>query len=265
MNTLKLKSVAKVFASLVVALAGNTVLAATTWNLAANCVSGANSAGSLGTTESCTGTALGVSLSGYSTTGSGSTFAAANIYTFGTDGLGIVSGSESATTEGAHAMDSVGNVEAMMIKFTDVVKMESLQIGWNGTDPNAAANNYKDSDLSVYAWTEVGTTPTGSPLNNLSGGGAAIGMSGLVSAGWALVGNYANVGSFANNTQSITTNLTSSYWLVTAGGTDTTGDSFKIVGTTTSSNKTPEPGSLALLGLGLVGIVAARRRTKLNV
>lgn len=263
------------------------VFAASTWtqNLQQDCPSNA-------TSQTCTGTPS-VAVSGWTTgTGStssptaGTTFAAATVYNWGT-GLGVVSGNESSAANGPHAIDNGYGIEALMLNFTSgPVSLSSLAIGWNGTDnPCISANNgtgncassvtgqalnYNDSDLSVLAWAgAAGTKPT------MAG-------SGLLSAGWNLVGNYADVGASngatAGGTAAINSSIYSSYWLISAYsvayGTGTNldqgNDSFKVLSvsgntcsgtlTGTTCNKTPEPGSLALLGAALVGFVATRRR-----
>jgi hypothetical protein len=247
---------------------GSSAWASSTWsqNLVADCTSNA-------TSQSCSGTPS-VAVSGWSTTGSGSTFAAATVYNWGTSaGLGVVASNESSSQTGPHATDNVGSIDAMLLNFTSgPVNLSNLSIGWNGTD-NATTTNgitYNDSDLSILAWTGVGT-PT------MSG-------SGLLGAGWTLIGNYGNVGSLTGNTATATNSIYSSYWLISAystayGTTSSNGqslnqgnDAFKVLsvagntctGTVSGSqcnpNKTPEPGSIALLGVGMLGLLASRRR-----
>jgi hypothetical protein len=271
--------------------------AASTWtqNLQQDCVS------SNVVTQPCAGlpsvTATGWTTGGGSASSPNSgtpvpTFAPAPVYNWGAAaGLGVVSGNENSAATGPHAIDNGFGIEALMLNFTSgPVNLSNLAIGWNGTDnPCINANNgtgsctssvagtvnYNDSDLSVLAWAGApGTKPT------MAG-------SGLLSAGWNLVGNYANVGASngatAGGTAAINSSIYSSYWLISAYsvaygvGTnlDQGNDSFKVLSVSgntcngtlsgTTCNKTPEPGSLALLGAALVGFVATRRRKQATI
>ncbi|WP_342618774.1 exosortase-dependent surface protein XDP1 [Rhodoferax sp. GW822-FHT02A01] len=255
---------------------GASAWASSTWsqNLVADCTSSAAS-------QACSGSPA-VSLSGWSTGSgtitnptAGSSFAAATVYNYGSSyGLGVVASNESASATGPHATDNINGIDAMLLSFTNgPVNLSSVSIGWNGTDNGTSP--YNDSDLSILAWTGSTTPPTM----------AGASLSGLLSSGWSLIGNFSNVGAQAGNTAtSSNTSTYSSYWLISAystsyGPTSTNGqtldqgnDAFKLLsvagntcaGTVSGSqcnpNKTPEPGSVALLGAGLLGLIASRRR-----
>ncbi len=296
MTSITLKSP---LAAIALLLAASSSFAASTWSLPA-CSASQNLTASA--TCVVPGGAAGLAISGLSnatgtttaptTTNNATNFAAANIYDWGTtSGLGIVSSNESSGPSGPHAIDNGYGIDAMLLNFTaGPVNMTGLIIGYNSTDSNTTTDNngstngggtsvsYNDSDLSVFAWTgATGKTAT-----------TAFNPTSLMTtaSGWTLVGNFANVGSLTDNKiSSLGSSTYSSYWLVSAyssaygAGTnlDQGNDSFKLlavagqtcVGTVTDSkcvppttNKVPEPGSLALMGIAMMGFVAARRRTK---
>jgi hypothetical protein len=251
-------------AGIALAIGWSSAIAATDWsyNLSTQCAPGVNSGAH---TAECGVSNPDLTLSGWSTAtgatttpGSAATFAAASIYDWGSsNGLGIVNTYENQNSTGPHAIDNQYGTDAILLSFTNAVNLTSVGVGWVGGD----------SDFSVLAYTG-------------SGEGTVSGKT-LLSNGWTVVANYANisqgssVGVSAKNSDN--TLLYSSYWLVSAyaatygengpkfGSPFGSGnDYFKLLSVAgnnhTPNNETPEPGSIALFGAGLFGLMALRRR-----
>jgi hypothetical protein len=123
-----------------------------------------------------------------------------------------------------------------------------------------------DSDMSFMAFNGGGTLDSSSLLGKK--------WEMLIGNGWQSAGNYYNV-DYGNSGNVNISNITSQYWLVGAynsalGGftgtnRNTTGktDYFKVKGVVVDEPviKVAEPGTLVLMLMGFIGLVAARRRT----
>lgn len=163
------------------------------------------------------------------------------------DGLGV----EIASTAN-HAVDNISNdFDMLLLSFSEAVTLNSIYVGW--IDNNG---DIKRSDVSILAGT---STTFASPLNKS--------WQSLIGNGWQSAGNYNDVG--LGNESVNSAKITSKYWLVGAYnpllGTPLTADgksdAFKLQKVSVSKVvKVPEPSALFLLGLGLLGLVAVRRR-----
>lgn len=198
-------------------------------------------------------------------------------------GLGMASDS-TGTTAPNHALDNgpstgatnlingLGNTEAVFLTFSSSVVLSGIEIGYKSGD----------ADISLFRFIGTGAPTTGPTLAGTTASGAS-----MTTAGWELVGNYGDLVTTATTAPYNAVNAGnkgSSWWLVSAYNTSyglvaTTGtvdqgnDYFKIlavagskcVGTTTNCGpvKVPEPGSLALVSVGLMGALGLRRRRSL--
>jgi len=147
-----------------------------------------------------------------------------------------------------HAVDnSSGDYDALLFSFSKVVDLNKLGIGWYQTD----------ADVSVLAYT--GATPFAGDLNGFGSNWAA-----LLSNGWSVVGNYNRNGTGTFNINPA--DVKSQYWLVGAynsaygGSLSQKNDYFKLNSVTFEAVRVPEPGTVLLFAMGLLGLVAARRR-----
>lgn len=196
----------------------------------------------------------------YSSTATGSTYATAGINQQGTgSGFGVWNRSEDRNSGAPHhAMDnSTPGIDMLLLQFTAAEVLKTVTLGWSGTD----------GDFQVLRWTgasnasfnTVNTSIVGKTSNNLVGTGG----------GWELVTLVDGAGNI--NTPDVVYgvnagNASSSFWLISAynsgfGGSGATSgiDAIKVLGVTTGI-PVSAPGSLALAGLGLLGVGVVRRR-----
>ena len=267
-------------------LGSGSAMAQGTWDFGgASCNPGGSPA-----TATCTTGAVTATMSAWGFTTGGAGFVQGNLGAFDPNGFGAYTGNYESGTNANHAFDNLtsgcgttsvsgnaglstanggcgGNVEAMLVNFgTAKVNLNQVKIGFSNVD----------ADMSVYRWDGAAGGPAmGSTVATL-GTGALSGWT-LVSSNDSDLVNPFNVG----GTKYSSYFLITTYFGAAATNLDSGNDAFKILnitagvctgtltggtgtangnGSTCTPSQTPEPGSLALVGLALIGGVAARRR-----
>lgn len=248
------------------------------WNMTTDCVSGSTACSTTNATSGNTLQFAGettMSATAWSTAPdatAGADFAAATLKNYGVNyGFGVT-----IANDGQHSMDNKYGTDLIALSFDQAVALTSVKLGWVSND----------SDISVLRYT--GSTTNSTLSDAISGKSIAQ----LIGSGWDLVGNYANVGyngtaNIINQTDANITNGTaaiSSWWLISAynslygvsdgshGGTTYASlgsyDYVKLISVAGNiaspppPGQTPEPAGIALVGLGLLGVMFSRRQRR---
>lgn len=162
------------------------------------------------------------------------------------NGLGI----EKTSANNHTADNEKGYFDMFLLSFSEMVSLNSINLGFISND----------SDVSILAFNGAPSqvSPLGKSWESLLGAG-----------GWTSAGNYYDIAKNAV-TGVNPLNITSQYWLIGAYNPlldtftkDTKSDYVKLKSITVSKKvaKVPEPSTVFLFGLGLLGLVVARRRT----
>ena len=264
MKNLSWLQTGKLLASAALIISGGSALAASTWNFS-TCNStasnqNATNSGTFGNSWSCSGS-LGTNKVTASAWGgadaAGSTgFQTAYLSPQGGSGFGLASRYETLSVlQPNHAVDNSplnATPDLVLLKFDTAVALGSVNIGYVGGSP-------VDADFTLMAFKGVTPTILGKNATNLN-------------AGWALVENSSGSGTGVRTVNA--GDVVSSWWLISAysssyggGSLDAVTDYFKLLAVSSKDlappgSRVPEPGSLALLGVGLLGLMGVRRKTK---
>ncbi|QID16716.1 PEP-CTERM sorting domain-containing protein [Nitrogeniibacter mangrovi] len=183
----------------------------------------------------------------YNTSGSSTLNDAYSMTYYSGSGYGVKATSTDGTSP-QHAVDNSGDYEWLMLSFDQAVSLDKITLGWISGD----------ADITVMA--------AGAPSNDLSG--------------WNFIENlyYGNGGSqfstdsYGRTVASLTNEVCASYWLIGAinpayaSSMYVGNDFFKVYSVQACTNcgqpgtGVAEPGSLALAGIGLLGVFGLRRR-----
>ena len=199
--------------------------------------------------------AVTVTYAARSNSGNNSGLANATLGNYGASGYGVSNSGEGGSPQ--HAIDNDGRIDSVLVVFSAPVRLTTVNFGWSWSGSN------NDTDFSILYST--GAVPC---LNSNS-------YSALLNCGggnnWNLLNNYNSSGPGPKNLGN--NGIFARHWLVAAygafgnncvGNTSSSrcdsGDDYFKLSSVSFVEQVPEPGTLALLGIGLVGLGFGRRR-----